>query len=234
LAVVAFNNCNNVQQTPFGANPVYAAPGAAVRGAFTVSFSRFLDVPIQMGVLIGMGIVFFYSVLGGMKGITYTQVAQYCVLIFAFLVPAIFISLMMTGIAIPQIGLGSVVTDGSGQFVLDRLDGLSRELGFSAYTEGKLATRNVFCITAALMIGTAGLPHVIVRFYTVPKVRAARLSAGWALLFIALLYTTAPAVGAFARTNLLQTIPNTYYSEAPTWFQKWEQCELHQTLIENQ
>ena len=168
-----------------------------------IVFSRFLNVDITFGVLIGMGIVFFYAVLGGMKGITYTQVAQYCVLIFAFLVPAIFISLLMTGNIIPQLGFGGVLADGSGEFLLDRLNGLSQELGFDTYTDGRKATIDVFCITAALMVGTAGLPHVIVRFYTVPRVSAARSSAGWALFFIAILYTTAPAVAAFARTNLL-------------------------------
>jgi len=193
-----------------------------------IVFSRFLDVDINTGVFIGMGIVFFYAVLGGMKGITYTQVAQYCVLIFAYLVPAIFISLMMTGHLIPQVGFGSVVSDGSGQLLLDRLDGLSRDLGFATYTSGQLSTLNVFFITAALMVGTAGLPHVIVRFYTVPKVSAARLSAGWALVFIALLYTTAPAIAVFTRTNLLSTLPNTAYADAPDWFKNWERTGLIQ------
>lgn len=173
-----------------------------------------------------MGIVFFYTVLGGMKGITYTQVAQYCVLIFAYLVPAIFISIMMTGNPVPQVGFGSPMTDGSGIYLLDKLDGLSQALGFHMYTAGSLSTVNVFCITAALMMGTAGLPHVIVRFYTVPKVAAARISAGWALVFIALLYTTAPAVSAFVRTNLLTTIPGTEYSQAPSWFKNWEKTGL--------
>ena len=191
-----------------------------------IVFSRFLSVDITTGVLIGMGIVFFYAVLGGMKGITYTQVAQYCVLIFAYLVPAFFISLLMTGHIIPQIGFGSAVNDGSGQLLLERLDGLSRDLGFAAYTSGQKSTLNVFCMAAALMVGTAGLPHVIVRFYTVPKVSAARLSAGWALIFIALLYTTAPAIAVFARTNLLTTIPNTEYAKAPNWFKNWEQTGL--------
>ncbi|MFT5207347.1 MAG: cation/acetate symporter [Candidatus Omnitrophota bacterium] len=191
-----------------------------------IVFSRFLEVDITTGVFIGMGIVFFYAVLGGMKGITYTQVAQYCVLIFAYLVPAIFISLMMTDHVIPQLGFGSVVNDGSGQLLLERLDGLSQALGFEIYTSGQLSTLNVFCIVTALMVGTAGLPHVIVRFYTVPKVAAARLSAGWALIFIALLYTTAPAIAVFARTNLLSTLPNTAYSSAPTWFKNWEQTGL--------
>ena len=191
-----------------------------------IVFSRFLNVDITLGVLIGMGIVFFYAVLGGMKGITYTQVAQYCVLIFAFLVPAIFISLLMTGNIIPQLGFGGVLADGSGEFLLDRLNGLSQELGFDAYTDGRKATIDVFCITAALMVGTAGLPHVIVRFYTVPRVSAARSSAGWALFFIAILYTTAPAVAAFARTNLLNTVSDAKYTEVPGWFKNWETTGL--------
>ena len=191
-----------------------------------IVFSRFLNVDITFGVLIGMGIVFFYAVLGGMKGITYTQVAQYCVLTFAFLVPAIFISLLMTGNIIPQLGFGGVLADGSGEFLLDRLNGLSQELGFDAYTDGRKATVDVFCITAALMVGTAGLPHVIVRFYTVPRVSAARSSAGWALFFIAILYTTAPAVAAFARTNLLNTVSDTKYTEVPGWFKNWETTGL--------
>ena len=190
-----------------------------------IVFSRFLGVDINLGVMIGMGIVFFYAVLGGMKGITYTQVAQYCVLIFAYLVPAIFISLMVTGIAIPQLGFGASVADGGG-FLLDRLDGLTEQLGFGAYTDGRKGTLDVFFITAALMVGTAGLPHVIVRFYTVPKVRQARSSAGWALLFIALLYTTAPAVAAFARTNLLNTVSQTPYEDVPAWFTNWEATGL--------
>ena len=192
-----------------------------------IVFSRFLGVDITSGVLIGMTIVFFYAVLGGMKGITYTQVAQYCVLIFAYLVPAIFISMLMTGYAVPQIGFGATVTDGSG-FLLDRLDGLTTELGFGAYTVGRKSTLDIFFITAALMVGTAGLPHVIVRFYTVPKVRQARSSAGWALLFIALLYTTAPAVAAFARTNLLATLSERAYADVPTWFTNWETTGLIQ------
>ncbi len=182
-----------------------------------IVFARFLEVPINTGVLIGMSIVFIYAVLGGMKGITYTQVAQYCVLIFAFMVPAIFISFQMTGNPVPQVGFGEV---------LDKLDGLSEELGFAAYTSGSKPLIDIFCITAALMIGTAGLPHVIVRFFTVPKVRDARSSAGWALLFIAILYTTAPAIGVFVRTNLLETVPNMPYSEAPKWFKKWETADL--------
>ena len=191
-----------------------------------IVFSRFLNVDINLGVLIGMGIVFFYAVLGGMKGITYTQVAQYCVLIFAYLVPAIFISLLMTGNIIPQLGFGGMLADGSGEFLLDKLNGLSQELGFDAYTDGRKATIDVFFITAALMVGTAGLPHVIVRFYTVPRVSAARSSAGWALLFIAILYTTAPAVAAFARTNLLNTVSDTKYTEVPDWFKNWEATGL--------
>jgi len=169
---------------------------------------------------------FFYAVLGGMKGITYTQVAQYCVLIFAYLVPAIFVSILMTGNPIPQLGFGDTLSDGSGIFLLDKLDGLSTELGFNAFTAGSKSTLDVFFITAALMVGTAGLPHVIVRFYTVPGVRQARSSAGWALLFIALLYTTAPAVAAFARTNLLTTISNAPYEDVPEWFTNWESTGL--------
>ena len=191
-----------------------------------IVFSRFLDVSINNGVLIGMGIVFFYAVLGGMKGITYTQVAQYCVLIFAYMVPAIFISLLLTDNVLPQLGFGSRLADGSGMYLLDRLDGLSEELGFAAYTVGQKQTVDVFFITLALMAGTAGLPHVIVRFYTVPKVAAARSSAGWALVFIALLYTTAPAVGAFARTNFITTISDAKYDEMPVWFHNWETTGL--------
>ena len=191
-----------------------------------IVFSRFLEIDIVMGVLIGMGIVFFYAVLGGMRGITYTQVAQYCVLIFAYLVPAIFISLLMTGNVIPQIGFGSTLADGSGTYLLEKLDGLSRDLGFAAYTSGQKSMIDVFAITAALMVGTAGLPHVIVRFYTVPRMRDARTSAGWALVFIALLYTSAPAVAAFARTNLLTTVTDQPYSEVPDWFKNWEQTGL--------
>ncbi len=191
-----------------------------------IVFSRFLDVDINTGVLIGMAIVFFYAVLGGMKGITYTQVVQYCVLIFAYLVPAIFISMVMTGHVIPQLGFGSTLNDGSGQYLLERLDGLNQALGFAAYTDGSKGTLDVFFITAALMVGTAGLPHVIVRFYTVPKVAAARISAGWALVFIALLYTTAPSVAAFARANLLNTVVDTPYTETPEWFHNWEDTGL--------
>jgi cation/acetate symporter len=194
-----------------------------------IVFSRFLEVDINTGVIVGMAIVFFYAVLGGMKGITYTQVAQYCVLIFAYLVPAIFISLLMTGHVIPQLGFGSTMADGT--YLLDKLDGLNTELGFSAYTSGVKSTFDVFCITAALMVGTAGLPHVIVRFFTVPKVRDARISAGWALLFIALLYTTAPAVAAFARANMIDTIngpegQGVLYAEAPGWIKNWEKTGL--------
>lgn len=191
-----------------------------------IVFSRFLEIGIVPGVLIGMGIVFFYAVLGGMRGITYTQVAQYCVLIFAYLVPAIFISLLMTGQVVPQIGFGSTLADGSGTFLLDKLDGLSAELGFDAYTGGNKGMIDVFAITAALMVGTAGLPHVIVRFYTVPRVSAARSSAGWALVFIALLYTSAPAVAAFARTNLLNTVSEAPYDAVPPWFKNWEATGL--------
>jgi cation/acetate symporter len=190
-----------------------------------IVFGRFLEVPVTYGVLIGMGIVFFYAVLGGMKGITYTQVAQYCVLIFAYLVPAIFLSLMLTGTPVPQLGFGGVDA-ASGSYLLDRLNGLHAELGFTPYTSGSKATIDVFFITAALMVGTAGLPHVIIRFYTVPLVRDARMSAGWALLFIALLYTSAPAVAAFARTNLLNTVANTPYAELPEWFATWETTGL--------
>ena len=191
-----------------------------------IVFSRFLEVDITAGVFIGTFIVFCYAVLGGMKGITYTQVAQYCVLIFAYMVPAIFIAIMMTGNFIPQIGFGSVLNDGSGVTLLDKLDGLSTDLGFAAYTSGVRPTIDVAAITLALMVGTAGLPHVIVRFYTVPSVKAARSSAFWALLFIALLYTTAPAIAAFARTNLLTTVQNASYAEVPEWFNNWEKTGL--------
>ncbi len=190
-----------------------------------VVFSRFLQVDIDAGVFIGMGIVFFYAVLGGMKGITYTQVAQYCVLIFAYLVPAIFISILMTGNPVPQLGFGAAEV-GTTTPLLDKLDGLHAELGFAPYTDGSKAMLDVFCITAALMVGTAGLPHVIVRFYTVPRVRDARSSAGWALLFIALLYTTAPAVAVFARANLLNTVSEQPYAELPDWFRQWEATSL--------
>jgi len=188
-------------------------------------FSRFLEVDINTGVIIGMIIVLFYAVLGGMKGITYTQVAQYCVLIFAFMVPAIFISIQMTGNPIPQLGMGGTVT-GESVYLLDKLDGLSTELGFAAYTNGSKSMIDVFFITAALMVGTAGLPHVIVRFFTVPKVKDARKSAGYALLFIAILYTTAPAIAVFARTNLIETVSEKEYEEMPAWFSKWETTGL--------
>ncbi len=189
-----------------------------------VVFSRFLEVSINSGVLIGMGIVFFYAVLGGMKGITYTQVVQYCVLIFAFMVPAIFISIQMTNNPIPQLGFGGQLEGGS--YLLDKLNGLHEQLGFASYTSGQKSKLDVFAITLALMAGTAGLPHVIVRFFTVPKVRDARKSAGYALLFIAILYTTAPAIAAFARTNLINTVNNQPYSEMPAWFSNWEKTGL--------
>ncbi len=196
-----------------------------------VAFGRFLEVPFEVGVMIGMAIVFIYAVLGGMKGITYTQIAQYIVLIFAYTVPAIFISLQITGQALPQVGLISTVADGSGTFMLDKLDQVVTDLGFGAYTEQKGSTLNLFMLTLSLMIGTAGLPHVIIRFFTVPSVRAARFSAGWALVFIAILYTTAPAVGSMARLNLMNTIQigpvgdpqgNLLYDERPQWFRNWE------------
>jgi len=190
-----------------------------------IVFGRFLEVDVNVGVYIGMAIVFFYAVLGGMKGITYTQVAQYCVLIFAYLVPAIFLSLLITGNPVPQLGLGGL-DQASGVPLLDRLNGLHEELGFAAYTSGTKSTLDVFFITAALMVGTAGLPHVIVRFYTVPRVRDARMSVGWALVFIALLYTTAPAVAVFARTNLLGSVSGTPYAEVPEWFSNWEATGL--------
>ncbi|WP_394333406.1 sodium:solute symporter family protein [Flaviramulus basaltis] len=189
-------------------------------------FSRFLEVDINTGVIIGMIIVLFYAVLGGMKGITYTQVAQYCVLIFAFMVPAIFISIQMTGNPIPQLGFGSTLSDGSGTYLLDKLDGLSTDLGFAEYTEGSKSMIDVFAITLALMVGTAGLPHVIVRFFTVKRVKDARKSAGLALLLIVILYTTAPAVSVFARTNLIETVSNKPYAGVPEWFKKWETTGL--------
>ncbi len=191
-----------------------------------IVFSRFLEVDVSTGVIIGMAVVFMYSVLGGMKGITYTQVAQYCVLIFAYMVPAIFISIMITDNPIPQLGFGAEVNDGSGLSVLQKLDGVLLDLGFSPYTEGSKSTIDVFAITAALMFGTAGLPHVLVRFFTVPKVSDARLSAGYALAFIAILYTTAPAVASFARLNLVDTVHNTAYEDAPEWFGNWESTGL--------
>lgn len=193
-----------------------------------VVFARFLEVPINTGVFIGMGLVFFYAVLGGMKGITYTQVAQYCVLIFAFMVPAIFISIQLTGEWLPQLGFGGKLNDGSGTYLLDRLDNLHEELGFHEYTSGSKSRWDVGAITLALMMGTAGLPHVIVRFFTVPKVKDARISAGWALLFIAILYTTAPAIAAFARTNLITTVSEQPYASVPEWFTNWEETELIQ------
>ena len=189
-----------------------------------VVFSRYLEVDIVTGVLIGMGIVLFYAVLGGMKGITYTQVAQYCVLIFAFMVPAVYISFLVTGNVIPQLGFGSSGADGV--YLLDKLDDLHKELGFHEYTLGSKSRLDVFCITMALMVGTAGLPHVIVRFFTVKKVSDARKSAGWALLFIAILYTTAPAVAVFSRTNLIETVSNQPYEDMPEWFNKWETTGL--------
>lgn len=191
-----------------------------------VVFSRFLEVDINTGVIIGMIIVLFYAVLGGMKGITYTQVAQYCVLIFAFMVPAIFISIQMTGNPIPQLGMGATVNDGSGIFLLDKLDGLSTELGFAQYTSGSKSVIDVFAITLALMVGTAGLPHVIVRFFTVKRVKDARKSAGIALLLIAILYTTAPAVSVFAKTNLINTVSDKAYDSMPVWFKNWETTGL--------
>ena len=190
-----------------------------------IVFSRFLEVDINTGVIIGMAIVFIYAVLGGMKGITYTQVAQYCVLIFAYMVPAIFISILMTGNPIPQLGFGSkLLTEDI--YLLDKLNLVLNDIGFNSYTEFSRAKIDIFCITAALMIGTAGLPHVIVRFFTVPRVRDARTSAGWALIFIAILYLTAPAVSSFARLNFINTIDNTSYTSTPAWFKNWENIGL--------
>ncbi|MGB4277772.1 MAG: sodium:solute symporter family protein, partial [Flavobacteriaceae bacterium] len=191
-----------------------------------VVFSRFLEVDINTGVIIGMIIVLFYAVLGGMKGITYTQVAQYCVLIFAFMVPAIFISIQMTGNPIPQLGMGDTLNDGSGVYLLEKLNGLSTELGFNEYTEGSKDRIDILAITLALMVGTAGLPHVIVRFFTVKKVKDARKSAGLALLLIAVLYTTAPAVAVFARVNLIETVSDKSYEGMPEWFKNWEKTGL--------
>ena len=191
-----------------------------------IVFSRFLEVDIDTGVVIGMLIVLFYAILGGMKGITYTQVAQYFVLIFAFMVPAIFISIQMTGNPIPQLGFGSELINEPSTYLLDKLDNLNVELGFNEYTNNTKPLIDIFAITLALMVGTAGLPHVIVRFFTVKKVSDARKSAGIALLLIAILYTTAPAVAAFARTNLLETISTKPYSEIPQWFKKWENTGL--------
>ena len=190
-----------------------------------IVFSRFLEVDINLGVIIGMCIVFFYAVLGGMKGITYTQVAQYCVLIFAYLVPAIFISILMTGNPIPQFGFGDTLVN-TDTYLLDKLDKVTVELGFNAYTENTKTNIDIFCITAALMFGTAGLPHVIVRFFTVPKVSDARKSAGYALVFIAILYSTAPAVSAFARMNFIDSVQEVNYQEAPSWFRNWENIGL--------
>ena len=186
-----------------------------------IVFSRFLEVDIDQGVIFGMVIVFFYAVLGGMKGITYTQVAQYCVLIFAYLVPAIFISILITGNPVPQLGFGDTLVN-SDTYLLDKLDQVTEDLGFTAYTESVKSNIDIFCITAALMFGTAGLPHVIVRFFTVPKVSDARKSAGYALVFIALLYTTAPAVGSFARMNFIDSVQDSKYIDAPSWFKNWE------------
>ena len=196
-------------------------------------FSRFLEVDINTGVIIGMIIVLFYAVLGGMKGITYTQVAQYCVLIFAFMVPAIFISIQMTGNPIPQLGFGGELVDEPGIYLLDKLDGLSTDLGFAEYTEGSKSLIDVFAITFALMVGTAGLPHVIVRFFTVKLVKDARKSAGIALLLIAVLYTTAPAVAVFARTNMIETVSNQPYNSVPDWFKKWEATGLIEYFDKN-
>jgi cation/acetate symporter len=202
-----------------------------------VAFGRFLEVDYHIGVGVGMGIVFIYAVMGGMKGITYTQIAQYCVLIFAYTVPAIFIALNLTGNPIPQIGLGGSMADGSGVALLDKLDMIVTDLGFAAYTAQKWSTLNMVLLTLSLMIGTAGLPHVIMRFFTVPKVADARSSAGWALVFIAILYTTAPAVGAMARLNLMETIQsgpvgaadgNMVYADRPSWFKNWETTGLLQ------
>ncbi len=191
-----------------------------------IVFARFLEVPIDIGIYIGMALVFFYAVMGGMKGITYTQVAQYCILIFAYMVPAIFISIQLTNNYIPQLGFGDTLADGSGTYLLDKLDNLHEELGFAAYTSGNKPMIDIFAITFALMAGTAGLPHVIVRFFTVPRVKDARISAGWALVFIAILYTTAPAIAVFARTNLITTVTDLEYSKAPEWFKNWEATGL--------
>jgi len=200
-----------------------------------VVFSRALGLSYEVAIPIGMAIVFIYAVFGGMRGITNTQIAQYCVLIFAYTVPAIFISITLTGFPIPQLGLGATLADGSGVYLLDKLDTILVDLGFAAYTAQKMSTTNVFLLCMSLMIGTCGLPHVIMRFFTVPKVKDARSSAGWALVFIVILYTTAPAVGAMARMNLMQTIQhgvvgsaegNIEYAKVPTWFKNWEQTGL--------
>ncbi|MBL08754.1 MAG: cation acetate symporter [Rhodobiaceae bacterium] len=198
-----------------------------------IVFSRFLEVDINTGVIIGMGIVFIYAVLGGMKGITYTQVAQYCVLIFAYMVPAIFISILITGNPVPQLGFGSQIV-GENIYLLEKLNNVLTDLGFNAYTDSSRTKIDIFCITAALMVGTAGLPHVIVRFFTVPKVRDARASAGWALLFIAILYTTAPAVSSFSRLNFIDTVNETPYQSTPEWFRNWEDIGLISWADKNQ
>ncbi len=206
-----------------------------------VVFSRFLEVPINTGVMIGMAIVFIYAVLGGMKGITYTQVAQYCVLITAYMIPAIFISIMLTGNPIPQFGYGSSLSQNGmnilgtdAGYLLEKLDKIQMDLGFAAYTSGGAkSTIDVFMITLALMVGTAGLPHIIIRFFTTPTIRGARASAGWALLFIAILYTTAPAVASFARINMIKTLNDKSYAEAPSWFKNWEKTGLIAWLDKN-
>ena len=198
-----------------------------------IVFSRFLEVEIEMGVIIGMAIVFIYAVLGGMKGITYTQVAQYCVMIFAYLVPAIFLSIMLTGNPIPQLGFGDKLLN-SDIYLIDKLDKTIIDLGFSPYTEYSKSLIDILCITAALMFGTAGLPHVIVRFFTVPNMQAARRSAGYALVFIAILYTTAPAVASFARLNFIDSVQNTFYKDAPDWFKNWENIGLISWMDKNQ
>lgn len=197
-----------------------------------IVFSRYLEVDINTGVIIGMCIVFFYAVLGGMKGITYTQVAQYCVLIFAFMVPAIFVSMQLTGNPVPQMGLGSTVADGS--YLLDKLDGVLGEMGFAAYTSGRKSMADIFAITLALMVGTAGLPHVIVRFFTVPRVKDARLSAGYALVFIAILYTTAPAVAAFGIYNAIETVADKPVNDLPEWVDNWQKTNLITVNDKNQ
>ena len=197
-----------------------------------IVFSRFLEVDINTGVIVGMIIVFIYAVLGGMKGITYTQVAQYCVLIFAYMVPAIFISILITGNPVPQLGFGSKILS-EDIYLLDKLNLVLNDLGFNDYTESIRSKIDVFCITAALMAGTAGLPHVIVRFFTVPRVRDARTSAGWALMFIAILYTTAPAVSSFSRLNFIDTIHNSEYQTTPQWFKNWENIGLISWLDKN-
>ncbi|MFU8783460.1 sodium:solute symporter family protein [Aliidiomarina sp.] len=196
-----------------------------------VVFSRFLEVDITTGVLIGMAMVYFYTLLGGMKGITYTQVAQYCILAFAYTVPAVFITMQMTGHFLPQTGFGATLADGSGQYLLERLDGLSTQLGFAEYTEGTKSGIDVFAITMALMVGTAGLPHVIIRFFTVPKVSDARRSGGWALVFIAVVYTTAPAIASITKVNILNTLngpdqQGVLYENAPSWVNTWERTGL--------